>query len=169
VEAHSDNYGRARTAVPPPEKFDDVERRLQIAIAANQAQGSLGRYAPVFSTLQAELAQLNGRAIQGYANYAATAADPSVTGDPLHSPPRPGVYAVGYDVPLTPPPADPPHGKDPRYWIDVTRSFMSPTVSSPRTALSSSGPGCTTRTPVRASPTSRRPRRRSTRWISVTW
>src|SRR3954470_20679062 len=85
VEAHSDNYGRARTAVPPPEKFDDVERRLQIAIAANQAQGSLGRYAPVFSTLPAELDQLNGRAIQGYANYAATAAAEQLSSPPVEA------------------------------------------------------------------------------------
>jgi hypothetical protein len=121
VESHADNYGHAHAAVPRPEKFDEVERRLQMAIAANQAPGSLGRYAPVIAALQAELAQLNGEAIEGYANYAATAADPSVTGDPLQPPPKPGVQAMGYDVPLTPPSADPPHGKDPRYWIDVTK------------------------------------------------
>jgi hypothetical protein len=79
VETHGDNYGRARTAVPLPEKFDEVERRLQVAIAANSAPDSLGRYAPIIVALQAELAQLNGQAIQGYANYATTATDPSVT------------------------------------------------------------------------------------------
>jgi hypothetical protein len=29
-------------------------------------------------------------------------------------------------VPLTPPPGDPPHGKDPRYWIDVTKIIHVP-------------------------------------------
>jgi hypothetical protein len=126
VETHGDNYGRARAAVPLPERFDDAERRLQVAIAANSAPGSLGRYTPVIAALQAELAQLNGQAIQGYANYAATATDPRVTGDPLQPPPRPGVQAVGYDVSLTPPPAEPPHGEDPRYWIDVTKIIHVP-------------------------------------------
>jgi hypothetical protein len=126
LDTHGDSYGRARTAVPPPEKFDDVERRLQMAIAANQAPGSLGRYAPVIVALQKELAQLNGEATQGYANYAASAADPGVTGDPLQPPPRPGVQALDHDIPLTPPPADPPHGKDPRYWIDVTKIIHVP-------------------------------------------
>jgi hypothetical protein len=126
LDTHGDNYGRARTAVPPPDRFDDVERRLQMAIAANQAPGSLGRYTPVIVALQTELAQLNGEAVQGYANYTASAADPSVTGDPLQPPPRTGVQALDHDIPLTPPPADPPHGKDPRYWIDVTKIIHVP-------------------------------------------
>jgi hypothetical protein len=78
LDTHGDNYGRARTAVPPPDRFDDVERRLQMAIAANQAPGSLGRYTPVVMALQTELAQLNGEAMQGYANYTASAADPAL-------------------------------------------------------------------------------------------
>jgi PPE family len=126
LETHGDNYGRARTAVPSPDRFDDVERRLQMAIAANQAPGSPGRYAPVIVALQTELAKLNSEAIEGYANYAASAADPSVTGDPLQPPPRPSVQALDHDMPLTPPPADPPHGKDPRYWIDVTKIIHVP-------------------------------------------
>jgi hypothetical protein len=97
-----------------------------MAIAANKAPGSFGRYAPVIAALQSELAKLNGEAIEGYANYAASAADPSVTGDPLQPPPRPGVQALDHDIPLTPAPADPPHGKDPRYWIDVTKIIHVP-------------------------------------------
>jgi hypothetical protein len=73
-----------------------------------------------------EIDQLNGEAIQGYADYTASAADPSVTGDPLQPPPRLGVQALGHDIPLTPPPADPPQGKDPRYWIDVTKIIHVP-------------------------------------------
>jgi hypothetical protein len=97
-----------------------------MAIAANKAPGSFGRYAPVIAALQTELAQLNGEAIQGYANYTTTAADPSVTGEPLQPPPQPGVQALDHNIPLTPPPADPPHGKDPRYWIDVTKIIHVP-------------------------------------------
>jgi hypothetical protein len=126
LDTHGDNYGRAKTAVPQPDQFHDVEQRLQMAIAANQAPGSLGRYAPIILALQKELAQLNGEAIEGYANYAASAADPSVTGDPLQPPPRASVRALDHDIPLTPPPADPPHGKDPRYWIDVTKIIHVP-------------------------------------------
>jgi len=47
LDTHGDNYGRARTSVPPPDRFDNVERRLQMAIAANQAPASLGRYTPL--------------------------------------------------------------------------------------------------------------------------
>ena len=57
------------------------------------------------------MAQLNGEAMQGYANYTASAADPSVTDDPLQPPLRSGVQALDHDSPLTPPPADPPHGE----------------------------------------------------------
>jgi hypothetical protein len=171
VESHSDNYGRARAAVPRPEKFHEVERRLQMAIAANRAPGSLGRYAPVIAALQAELAQVNGEAVQGYADYAAAAADSGVTGDPLTPPPRPGVQAVGFDIPLTPPPAAPTHGPTARIrGIGSTsqRSSTSPKGSSPHTAPCRSGPGCTTRSRARASPTSHRRRRRSIHWTSVT-
>jgi hypothetical protein len=139
-----------------------------MAIAANQAPGSFGRYAPVIVALQTELAQLNGEAIQGYANYAASAADPSVIGDPLQPPPRPGVQAVGYDMPLTPPPAAPPHGKDPRYWIDVTKIIHVPDGQLAPQAPFRLDPACTTRTLVRGSPISRPRPPRSTRWISVT-
>jgi hypothetical protein len=54
LDAHGDSYERTRTAVPPPDRFDDIERRLQTAIAANKAPGSFGRYAPVIAALQTE-------------------------------------------------------------------------------------------------------------------
>ena len=46
------------------------------------------------------MAQLHGEAIRGYTAYSAKAADPSVVGDPLEAPPRPGsdIQAVGFDV-----------------------------------------------------------------------
>lgn len=36
------------------------------------------------------------------------------------------MQALDNEIPLTPPPADPPHGKDPRYWIDVTKIIHVP-------------------------------------------
>jgi hypothetical protein len=126
VNEYADNFARARAAVPKPEKFEEVERRLQMAMAANRAPGSLGRYTPIVTALQTELAHLNGQAMSGYAEYAASTARPSVTGDSLDPPPHPGMQAVGYDVPLSPAAADPRHGKDPRYWIDVTKIIHVP-------------------------------------------
>ena len=90
IENQADNFGRARNAIPRPEQFADVERRLEMAMAANAMPGALGRYGPVIAQLKAELAKLNGEALTGYADYTTGAGDPSVVGDPLEPPPRPG-------------------------------------------------------------------------------
>ena len=86
--------------------------------------GSLGKYAPVITQLQIQLAELNSQAVQGYGTYSGDAADPTVVGDPLEAPPRPGgdVEALSFG----PDEEDPPHGKDPRYWIDVTKIIHVP-------------------------------------------
>lgn len=128
MERHGENFGRARNVIPTPERFDDVQRRLQTAIAANQSPGSFGRYAPVIAQLQAELGKLNSEAIAHYGEYSAGAADPSVVGDPLQAPPRPGgdIQAVGFDVPLAPQGDEPPFGKDRRYWLDVGKIIHVP-------------------------------------------
>jgi PPE family/PE family len=90
VEQQGGNFGRARAAIPTPDRFDDLQRRLRSAIAANQTPGSFGRYAPVISQLQAEIGQLNSETVARYGDYLSGAADPSVVGDPLQPPPRPG-------------------------------------------------------------------------------
>lgn len=87
---HGDNFGRARTAIPTPAKFDDLQRRLEMAIAANKSPGSMGRFAPVIAQLQAELGKLNAETLAQYGQYSTGAADPSVIGDPLQAPPHPG-------------------------------------------------------------------------------
>ncbi len=124
MEQQGESYGRARSSIPTPEQFADVERRLQVARTANQMPGSLGKYAPVITQLQIQLAELNSQAVQGYGTYSGNAADPSVVGDPLKAPPRPGgdVEALSFG----PDEEDPPHGKDPRYWIDVTKIIHVP-------------------------------------------
>lgn len=122
IDRHLDSYARAKSAVPSPEEFDDNERRLRMAVAANSAPGSLGRYTPVINQLVAERAGLNAKAVQGYGEYAATAG-PDVAGDPQSPPPHPhgGVQKLSGDLPLSPQPQDPPHGKDPRYWLDLDK------------------------------------------------
>jgi hypothetical protein len=128
LEHQGENFGRARAAIATPQQFDDLQRRLETAVAANQAPDSFGRYAPVIAQLQAQLGKLNAETVAHYGDYASGAADPSVVGDPLQAPPRPGgdVQAVGFDMPLSPQGEDPPHGKDPRYWIDVTKIIHVP-------------------------------------------
>ena len=58
-----------------------------MAVAANSAPGSLGRYTPVINQLVAERASLNAKAVQGYGEYAATAG-PDVAGDRQSPPTR---------------------------------------------------------------------------------
>lgn len=94
INQHGDNFGRARAAIPTPAQFDELQRRLEMAITANKSPGSLGRFAPVIAQLQAELGKLNAETLAHYAQYSTGAADPSVVGDPLQAPPRPGTGGV---------------------------------------------------------------------------
>ena len=143
LEHQGDNFGRARAAIATPQQFDDVQRRLQMAITANQSPGSFGRYAPVIAQLQLRMAELNTETLAHYGEYSAGAADPSVVGDPLQAPPRPGgdVQAVGFDVPLAPHDNEPPHGKDPRYWLDVTKIIQVPEGTLAPANTTQIGPG----------------------------
>ena len=119
---HLDSYARAKAAIPTPEQFDDNERRLRMAIQANATPGSLGRYTPIINQLVAERTSLNTKAVQGYVEYAASAG-PQLAGDPLTPPPREhgSVQAFSNELPMSPAPKEPPHGKDPRYWIDLDK------------------------------------------------
>lgn len=122
IDIHVAQYRAAVTAIPRPEQFDDNESRLQAAVRANASPGSLGRFNAVIAALQAQRAHLHSQSLTGYAAYQASAADPALIGEPLTAPPHPHtVQAAGYDVPLSPADRDPPHGKDPRYWIDLDR------------------------------------------------
>jgi hypothetical protein len=60
---------RARNAIPKPEEFDDLERRLVAAQRANATPPTVGMYAPVIAQLQSQLAELNAKATAGYADY----------------------------------------------------------------------------------------------------
>ena len=115
LEQQADNYSCARTAIPTPERFDELQRRLHSAIAANQTPGSFGR--PLRADHQ-RTAHRNREAQQR--NHGALRR--------LHQRrrcaqrrrrPAAGAAASGgrdvqaLDVPLAPPPQFPPHGKGP--------------------------------------------------------
>lgn len=130
MQSYGDSFASAKSKIPTPAQFQDVENRLQAAAAANANPVNMGRYAPAVAKYQTELAGLNTKAMTGWSDLARAGGDPSITGTPLQPPPHPrgsGVQAVDYDVPLSPATdGDPPHGKDPRYWIDVTKIIHVP-------------------------------------------
>ena len=70
--SQADNVSRARQAIPRPEEFELLEKRLDAAVRANAA--SKGAYSTVVADLQAQLAALHGKASAGYAEYSAGAA-----------------------------------------------------------------------------------------------
>lgn len=130
LQGYGESFESAKSKIPTPQQFQDVENRLQAAARANSNPATLGRYAPVVGKYQAELAGLNTKSLNGMADLALAGGDPSLAGQPLQPPPHPnggGVQAVDYDMPLSPATdTDPPHGKDPRYWIDVTKVIHVP-------------------------------------------
>jgi hypothetical protein len=88
-------------------------RTRAIARAAATAQTPAAQRA-VLAALRSQVAQA-GSAVNGTQQQAGQIAA--------------GVRALGYgagDAPQAPPPADPPHGKDPRYWVDVTKIIHVP-------------------------------------------
>jgi hypothetical protein len=49
--------------------FDDLERRLTVASAANAQPGSFGRYSATIATLQQQLAAANNEALTKFGQY----------------------------------------------------------------------------------------------------
>ena len=72
ADAQGNNVSRARSTIPRPAEFDDLERKLDAAVRANAA--SRGAYSGVVAQLQTQLAALNAKASSGYAQYGAGAA-----------------------------------------------------------------------------------------------
>jgi hypothetical protein len=70
-----ENFRRAKSAIPPPQHFDDLERRLMAANRANNAPGSVGRFSGVVAKVQTDLAEANVQAVNGFGGYASGAAD----------------------------------------------------------------------------------------------
>jgi hypothetical protein len=64
--AQAENFTQARTAIPHPDEFSAVERRLRAAASANAAPPAR-RYNVVITGLQQQLAHVTERAVTGYA------------------------------------------------------------------------------------------------------
>jgi hypothetical protein len=127
IDSHLQHYRTAVTAIPRPALFDDNKCRLDAAVRANNSPGGLGCYTGVIAALRSQRAQLHADALAGFSAYHASAADPTLVGDPLTAPTYPaGIQSIGYDVPLAPADQQPTHGKDPRYWIDLDRIIHVP-------------------------------------------
>lgn len=127
IDTHLQHYRMAVAAIPRPEQFDDNKSRLEAAVRANNSPGGIGRYSGVIAALRSQRTQLHADALAGFNAYQDSATDPALGGDPLTVPTHPaGVQATGHDMPLAPADQQPPHGKDPRYWIDLDRIIQVP-------------------------------------------
>ncbi|MBB3753660.1 hypothetical protein FHT44_006182 [Mycolicibacterium sp. BK634] len=127
IDSHLQHYRTAVAAIPRPEQFDDNKSRLEAAVRANNSPGGLGRYSGVIAALRSQRTQLHADALAGFSAYQVSAADPALVGDLLTAPTHPdGIQARSYDMPLAPADQQPPHGKDPRYWIDLDRIIHVP-------------------------------------------
>ena len=82
IRAHADDYRRAKSVIPAPAVFADLDQRLRLAIAANNRPPTVGAYAPAITTLQARLAEANYSAMAGYGAYRAAAVAGEVTDPP---------------------------------------------------------------------------------------
>ena len=98
IRSHVEDFARARAQTPPPAVFADLERRLQVAYAANAHPATLGRFSAQIAELQQALAAANRDAVSAYSQYqratpaeavsqpqaatdtSSTAADPSSAG-----------------------------------------------------------------------------------------
>ncbi len=116
----ADAFRRTRAEVPRPETFTDLEQRLHAASAANAASG--GKYAPVITQLQTELAATHTKAQVTYAGYGGRAA--TLSGDPPQAPPT-TVRALDY--PLGPPsPPGPSNPSQPRFPTGTEPTGLAP-------------------------------------------
>ena len=88
ARAQAENYRHARSAIPSPIVFDDLERRLQAANAANSAPGSQGRYTAMVTKLQTELSAANQHAVQGFNAYSNDALLQTTHLKPAHAGPN---------------------------------------------------------------------------------
>jgi hypothetical protein len=96
----SESFARARAAIPPPQEFENLERRLMAANQANAAPNCLGRYTPVITQLQSQLAGLHNRALNAYADYTTGAGN---LGADATTPPPPTVQALDSTFKQAPP------------------------------------------------------------------
>jgi hypothetical protein len=97
LRAHADDFSRAKAQIPPPQRFADLEARLQAAYAANAHPTSMGHYTQTIADLQYALAAANNDAVSGYERYKQAAEIHAGTMDPHAS------HASGADEPQAAP------------------------------------------------------------------
>jgi hypothetical protein len=100
MRGHADDFARAKAVIPPPQVFDDLQRRLQAAYAANAHPASMGRFSGQIADLQYKLGAANHDALDGYGRYQDAAQIKAATIDPHGTKPDTG----------SPAPADDPVG-----------------------------------------------------------
>jgi len=76
----------------------------------------------VLAALRSQVAQASQVVQSTQQQAAALAGQVRALEYPKESP----IQSLGNDVPLAPPKEDPPHGEDPRYWLDVTKIIRVP-------------------------------------------
>lgn len=120
MDQQATNFARARQTIPEPKEFVDTNNRIRAARAANAMPGSFGRYSSVIATWETKLAELNRRAVQGYATYATGGTDASVAGEPAEPPPG-AVQTLNFGpIPTTPPEVDEEskESEAARWWVE---------------------------------------------------
>ena len=94
MRGHADDFARAKAVIPPPRVFDDLQRRLQAAYAANAHPASMGRFSGQIADLQHKLAAANHDALDGYGRYQEAAQIKAATIDPHDTKPDTGTPAA---------------------------------------------------------------------------
>ena len=73
IRSHVEDFTRARAQIPPPAVFAELERRLQVAYAANAHPAMLGRFSAQIAELHQALGAANRDSVTGYSQYQRTA------------------------------------------------------------------------------------------------
>lgn len=129
ARAAAESYSTAKANTPSPQEFEKTRTQLNDAIQRFAA--TRGKNASEVAMHTQQYAQQQSQATTAAFNHhAATSAAASTAATDLKTAPAinkgGAAQALGSDVPLSPPPTDPPHGKDPRYWIDVNKIIHVP-------------------------------------------
>lgn len=130
IDAIADHHDQAVQNTPTPDRFEELRREADRLAATNRN----GMNTSAIMQCRAQYAELAGVASeQAMVHHGSTSAELAKLTKPIEeAPPIAGhgdVQALGFGpggAPETPQGQDPPHGKDPRYWIDVGKIIYVP-------------------------------------------
>jgi hypothetical protein len=130
IDAIADHHDQAVQNTPKPERFEEIRREADRLARTN----CNGMNTTAIMQCRAEYAELTGVANeQAMLLHGSTSVELAKLTKPIDSaPPIAGhgdVQPLGFGpggAPETPQGQDPPHGKDPRYWIDVGKIIYVP-------------------------------------------